>query len=217
MIVRKDIIQNTPEWFQIKWGKIGGSTSKGLFVNSDTLLDEILSELTEDFQMEEDGYVSKEMQSGIDLEPFARKQLSKFTGIEFEEAGWLQCEEISILGISPDMISIDETVTGEVKCPSRKRHISTVRCREIPSDNIHQCLHYFTVNPKLERHYFCSFRPECLYPLFVKEITRKSLIDLGTKSKPNIKTVKEWVAIAKQNAYILEAQLQEALKQLERI
>jgi len=217
MIVRKDILQKTPEWFEIKWGKVGGSTSKGLFVPSDTLLLELLSEHTEPFEIEEDGYVSKDMQRGIDFEPIAFEKLCQFTGIAFEKAGWLQCEEIPILGISPDGISPDETISCECKCPARKKHIQTVLSDEIPSDNIHQCLHYFTVNPKLERHYFGSFRPESQYPLFVKCLTRDSIIDLGTKAKPNCKTIREWVDIAKFNAKELQENIKLALDQLDKI
>jgi hypothetical protein len=217
MIVRKDIIQGTPEWLELKWGKIGGSTSKGLFIASDTLLYEVLAELTEDFQIEADPYMSPMMLNGVNREPLARAEMSKFVGIEFQEVGWLQCEEIPLLGISPDGITEDETITCEVKCPGAKKHIQTVHTREIPSDNIHQCLHYFTINPKLVKHYFGSFRPESAYPLFVKELTLDSIIDLGTKAKPNCKTIREWVQIAKKNACELQVNLEIALKNMEKI
>lgn len=217
MIVRKDIFQKSPEWFEVKWGKVGGSASKGLFVPSDTLLLELLSEHTEDFEIEEEGYVSKDMQRGNDLEPVAFTKMCQFTGIQFETAGWLQCEEIPILGISPDAISPDCKVSGEFKCPARKKHIATVLADEIPSDNIHQCLHYFTINPLLETHYFCSYRPESIRPLWIKKLTLNSMIDLGTKAKPNIKSVSEWVKIAKGNALKLQADLHAALAKLEQI
>ena len=31
MIVYKDIEQGSEDWFLIKWGKVGGSTAKGLY------------------------------------------------------------------------------------------------------------------------------------------------------------------------------------------
>lgn len=217
MIVRKDIQQKTPEWFAIKWGKIGGTLSKGLFVSSDTLLIDILSQVTEEYEIEEEGYVSADMQRGNELEPIAFKKLCQFSGIDFETAGWLQCEEVSLLGISPDAISADCKASAEVKCPARKKHIATVLANDIPSDNIHQCLHYFTINPKLEQHFFVSFRPESIRPLFIKKITRESIIDLGTRAKPNCKPVSEWVKIALQNALELEAKLKLALSELDKI
>lgn len=212
-----DIQQGTEDWFKIKYGKVGGSTSKGLFVPSDTLLYELLAENTEEFEMDDDSYCSDDMQRGIELEPLARSEMSKFAGVEFKEVGWLQSDEVEILGISPDGISEDETITCEVKCPGAKKHIATVLSKDIPSDNIHQCLHYFTVNPKLVAHYFGSFRPESKYPLFGKKITRDSVIDLGTKAKPNCKKVSEWVEIALHNARELDANRKLALTQLDGI
>jgi hypothetical protein len=216
MIARYDITQGSLEWFLLKWGKIGGSTSKGLFVPSDTLLYQLLAEHTEEYE-EEDGYVSADMQRGIELEHLGRSELSKYAGVSFSECGWLQSEENELLGISPDGISSDETITCELKCPSAKKHISTVYCNDIPSDNIHQCLHYFTVNPKLQAHIFGSFRPESKYPLWAKWLRRDSIIDLGTKAKPQCKTVQQWADIALHSAEEIKSNLELSLKQLDKI
>lgn len=209
-----EIKQGTEEWHNIRYAKIGGSTSKGLFVDSDTLLLELLAEKIEPIQIDYDQYESKDMIRGCELEPLARQELSKYIGVELIECGWLQCEEIDLLGISPDGITKCETITAEIKCPAGKKHTSTIYHDEIPKDNIHQCLHYFTVNPKLEKHYFCSFRPESIKPIFVKELTRESLIDLGTKAKPNIKTIAEWVQISKEKAIKLQSELESAVEKL---
>lgn len=217
MIARYDIIQGTQEWFELKYGKVGGSTSKGLYVASDTLLLELLAEATEDFIMDDDSYESADMIRGKELEPYARSEAEKYTGMKFEVPGWLQCEEIPLLGISPDGITKDETFTLEIKCPGAKRHIETVYNNDIPKDNIHQSLHYFTVNPKCEKHLFVSFRPESNYPFWPKLLTLDSIIDLGTKAKPVCKTIREWVGISKFNGLELEANLSLALKQLELI
>ena len=209
-----EIIQGTEEWHNIRYAKIGGTLSKGLFVKSDTLLYDVLSELVENYQYEET-YSTPAMDRGVELEPFARKNLSQYIGVELQQCGWLQCEEIPILGISPDGISADETISAEIKCPQAKKHTQTICEGEIPLDNIHQCLHYFTVNPKLQKHYFCSFRPENkIKQMFVKELTRESLINLGTKAKPLIKSVFEWVAIAKQNAIELHEKIEIEMEKL---
>ncbi|HJS00520.1 MAG TPA: YqaJ viral recombinase family protein [Flavobacterium sp.] len=214
MIIRDDIEQHSEEWHKVRYGKIGGTLSKGLFVKSDTLLEDVLSELVEEFDLKEN-YQSYDMIRGSELEPEARKALSAYLGIELLEVGWLQCEENEYLGISPDGISECETISAEIKCPNSKKHLSTVRANEIPNDNINQCLHYFTVNPKLEKHYFCSYRPENIYkPIFVKELTRESIINLGTKARPVLKTVNEWVAIAKIEASELKKQIEIELNKL---
>lgn len=235
MIAKWNIVQGTEEWHRERYGKIGGSTSKGLFVESDTLLDEILSERLEPFEIDEDAYIDNSMQRGIELEPMGRVEISDYSGIDFKECGWMQSSECDLIGISPDGLSEDETASCEIKCPSKKKHTSTIRKNEIPSDNIHQCLHYFTVNPKLQKHYFVSFRPESKYPLFVKLLTRDSLVDLGLTVKgkikedrgkgvkeyvtndPDIKPISEWVKISLGNALKLESELAITLNNLEQI
>lgn len=233
MIVHYEIEQHSEEWHKIRYGKISGTRSKGLFVKSDTLLEDILSELVEDFDLEEN-YQSFDMIRGSELEPEARKSLNSYLGIELKEVGWLQCEENEFIGISPDGITECETISAEIKCPDSKKHLQTVLNNEIPRDNIHQCLHYFVVNPKLEKHYFCSYRPENNYkPMVVKELTRDSIIDLGFKikgkikedrglgvkeyvcEKPDLKTVEDWVKIAKSEALNVKKQIQEKLTELE--
>ena len=212
---RIEIEQGTIEWFEARYRKIGGSTSKGLFVKGDTLMLEMLGQHLEEFEPE-DGFTSADMARGTELEPYALEELKKYTGIEFKSAGWLQCEEIPLLGISPDGITDDDLYSCEIKCPARKRHTETIVNDAIPLDNLHQCLHYFTVNPKLEKHYFVSFRPENdIKPLFVKELTRDSVINLGTKAKPVEKTIFEWVAIAKGKAIELQLRIDEEIEKLE--
>lgn len=214
MIAHYEIKQGTPEWHEIRWGKLGGTLSKGLFVKGDTLLYDLLSEITEPFQLEEDSFMSNDMLRGFELEPQARKLVSQYIGVDLIECGWLQCEEIPLLGISPDGISKDETVSAEIKCPAAKKHVTTICINTIPLDNIHQCIHYFTVNPKLERHYFCSYRPESIKPLFVKELTRESMVNIGTNAKPVMVTVQDAVIKAKAEAVIIQEQIESKLTEL---
>jgi len=213
-MIRHNMEQRTIEWFEIKHSKIGGTLSKGLFVKSDTLLIDLLSQRIEEYEAEE-SYISSDMQRGIELEPYAREALSNEVFVSFKEVGFLQSASIPLIGLSPDGITDDDTAACEIKCPGAKKHTSTILANEIPSDNIHQCLHYFTVNPKLEILYFASYRPECLVkPLWWTAITLDSPIDLGTKAKPNIKTVTEWVEIAREEAEKLNHELNMALLKL---
>lgn len=186
---RKDIKQNTPEWFEVKWGKIGGTLSKGLFKGLNTLKIDILSQRNEEFEYEDSGYSSAAMDRGNDLEPFARDYLNDYTGLKLLETGWLQSNENELLGISPDGITECETKACEIKCFGRKKHMEVVLNNDIPLENIHQCLHYFTVNPKLKELHFIAFRPESKKPAFVKVLTLDSKINLGTASRPLIKSV----------------------------
>ena len=211
MTTRYDIIQGTEEWHQIRYGKIGGTLSDGLFVKSDTLLINILSQQMEEFEME-DGYQSADMIRGNELEPLARQNLSEYLGVEILECGWLQSLDYPILGISPDGISKDETICCEIKSPGAKKHAKTILENQIPKDNLMQCLHYFTVNPKLERLIFCSFRPENkIIPMFTKELNRDSIISIGKITQ----SVAEWTTQAKKEAFVLTRELKEKLTEIE--
>jgi hypothetical protein len=214
-MIRINVKQGTPEWHEVRYRKIGGSTSKGLFVKVNTLRNELIGQFLEDFE-DVDNYLSADMERGNELEPYAIKELNKYTGLTFNNAGWLQCEEIPLLGISPDGITDDNYHSCEVKCPGRKKHTETILNGGIPLDHLHQCLHYFTVNPELETHTFASFRPENkIKPLYAYAITRDCEINLGTKAKPVLKKVSEWVEIAKTNAKKLQIDIDLAIKQLE--
>jgi len=211
---RINVEQGTIEWHECRYGKIGGTSSKGLFTPTDTQLIELVAESLEDFE-EIDNFQSFDMQRGTELEPYALDQIKQYTKIDFKSAGWLQSEEVAILGISPDGISDDDRFSCEIKCPAKKRHTETIMTNEIPLDNLYQCVHYFTVNPKLEKHYFVSFRPENnIKPLFVKELTRDSLVNLGTKARPVIKTVQQWSEIAIENAKKLESKIKIEIQKL---
>lgn len=189
MINHKEIKQGSIEWHELRWGKIGGTLSSGLFVKSDTLLIDILSQRMEDFEPT-DSFQNDAMQRGSDLEPFARQYLKDYTGYEFLESGWLQSKVNELLGISPDGITEDEKIGCEIKCFSRKKHYETLLNNEIPLDHINQIVHFFTVNPKLEKLFFIAFRPEAPKH-FIKEVTLESIVNIGTKAKPILQTVSE--------------------------
>lgn len=215
MIPHFQITQGQDEWRKIRYGKIGGTRSKGLHVKSDTLLYEVLSELAEEYETDFDEYISPAMLRGMSLEPDARRELSEYTGIDFLECGWLQCEENELLGISPDGINKELTVCCEIKCPEPKRHTETIHINKTPQDNLHQVLHYFTVNPLLENCYFCSYRPESIKKIFVERFYRNSEVDLGTKAKPVVKTIQEWVNVSHVEAAILKTKLSQAITNLQ--
>ena len=232
MINYKEVQQGSLEWFEIKWGKIGGTLSKGLFIDSDTLFIDLLSQYLEEFEPVE-SYENEHMERGKDLEPFALEYISNYTGIDFQTTGWLQSEECDIIGISPDGLSECETIACEIKCLARKAHTELIVNEELPKDKLCQIIHYFTVNPKLQKLYFLSFRPETIKP-FIKEFTKETTVDLGWKKKVEVKqygakgqeikpkienatdhkTIEEWSKIAIEEAKKLEVKIKETINKL---
>lgn len=210
MKIHYDIEQGSEAWHRERYGKIGGTTSKGLFVDSDTLLNNLIACRMEDFKLEPPGYENDAMIRGKELEPFARMEMSRKIGVKLLQAGWVQ-SDIPILGISPDGISECETIMCETKCPSREVHTATIRANDIPLLNTHQCLHYFTVNQKLKELHFGSFRPESKIRLWSKVLTPESTINIGTKAKPVLNTISEFVRIARGAAQKIEIQIDQEL------
>lgn len=207
MQIRTDIVQGTPEWHEVRYGKIGGSSAKRLFVKTNLLEMDLLACASEPYQEdEEEGYQSADMIRGTELEPEARKEAIKYTGIQFNEVGWIQ-SAISLLGISPDGISDDLKSMLEIKCPGARNHLMAVLANEIPDEHIDQCVHNFTVNPHLETLYFVSYRPEAIKPFFIKEMTKDTMINTGTKAKPVMRTVKSVAEDARQIAMDLESNI----------
>jgi hypothetical protein len=181
-----DLVQQTEDWFKIKYGKVGGTASK---VKDETLIYQLLAEHTEPFEMDYDSYISDEMQRGNDLEPLARKALNDYLGIELLPCGIWLSESNDLLCCSPDGCTSDLTVACEIKCPSAKVHLKSVVENEVPLDHTEQILHYFTVNEKLQTLHFLSYRPESRKPMFVKTINLDTQINVGTKAKPKMQAV----------------------------
>jgi len=79
MILNKELQQGSIEWLEMRWGKIGGTASKGLHTKGDTLFIDLLSQHLEEFEPG-DSYKSEAMELGNDLEPFAIEYVEKYTG-----------------------------------------------------------------------------------------------------------------------------------------
>lgn len=210
-----NIEQGSSDWFSEKWGKIGGTRAKELFVKTDTLFYKLLAEHVEPFDEDfEEGYSSEAMERGEELEPQARIELGKYLGLEFLECGWIQSNN-ALLGISPDGITSDLTIQCEIKCPKAVAHLKICVKDEIPLEYINQCVHAFTVNDKLQKLYFLSYRPECqLKPMFVKELTRESLVNIGTIAKPKIEKIQVIVNDSFCEADILQEKITETINKL---
>jgi hypothetical protein len=211
-----NIEQGSDEWHLIRQAKVGGSTSSQLHVKSDTLLEQLLAEMAEPFQVP-DNYVSFDMQRGKDLEPLAVAEVAKYTGLSFRSVGWMQSEECELIGASPDAITEDLTEIVEVKCPNAKTHIGYIRAGIVPIDHVDQVVHYFAVHPELQKVHFASYRPECIKPLFVKTVTRDTELNAGTKARPVMQKVGDYAQEKMTLAQSLTIRLKEEINKLNEI
>ena len=85
----------------------------------------------------------------------------------------------------------------------------------MPLDHTHQTLHNFTVNRNLEKMFFMSFRPESLHQMFVYEVDQSTIVNLGTKAKPVVKQVKDWVVLLRERATSIEIKVVDGIKALQ--
>jgi hypothetical protein len=69
-----------------------------------------------------DGFVSAEMQRGIDLEPVARARYEAETGNMVDQRGFVKHPTIKWFGASPDGVIGDDGLV-EIKCPNTLTHI----------------------------------------------------------------------------------------------
>lgn len=89
---------------------------------------------------QDDAFVSKDMQFGIEQEPFARMAYESLTGNVVEEAGFAYLPNI------PAGCSVDGFVDGrsgifEAKCPKTATHIAYLMAKRLPPEYEPQILH----------------------------------------------------------------------------
>ena len=186
--------QRSLEWHEAKWGLVSGSRLGDLMLaskkaNETSLFYRIIEELTEPFDPTaiDDQYINKDMQRGIDMEPYGLEAIHQSTKemAPMMDVGILVSEENQLLALSPDKISVDHKIAYEVKCPNGTTHAKWCYLGVLPHEHRAQALGYFAVNPDLEVLYWASYRPESRKKsLFKISLTRDSQINIGTERKP---------------------------------
>ncbi len=169
--------QATEEWFNLRLGKVTGTTLKDVMgSNNLSLIDTLIAEImTEQYEL--DDYVSPQMQRGIDLEPLAIQAYENATGIETTQVGFIQSEKFERFGMSPDRL-VGSVGGVEVKCPSSKKHIQYIRQNQVPSEYKHQVLSGLFINDQAEWWDFVSFDPRVSQkPLFIFRTYRNDVAD----------------------------------------
>jgi putative phage-type endonuclease len=137
------IEQGTPEWHQMRLGRVTASrvadviakTKTGWGASRANYMAELLVErLT---GAPQDSYTNAAMQHGIDTEPAARAAYEFMRDCEVVAAGFVGHLSIAMSGASPDgFIGHDGLV--EFKCPLSATHIDTLLGNSIPAKYIAQ-------------------------------------------------------------------------------
>lgn len=197
--------QLSPEWWEFKVGKISGTRLGQVISNrKNRLLYDLLNERMDGY-IEQDDFVSEDMQFGVDNEPIARQLYIEKSGIQFEEIGAIESDFSEIHMASPDGMFLSDIL--EIKCTSNGA-IHIQRFKEGPeSVYIPQIINYFAVSDEIERvHWisYCPYRPE--RPLVICIFTRDFILEPATAKKPAY-TINDAVIDGRNGIKIIEQDL----------
>jgi predicted phage-related endonuclease len=145
--------QRSPEWRAARVAKLTGSracdavgflkSGKETAARRDYRLELVVEHLTAQ-PYDSNGFVSAEMQRGIDLEPAARAQYEARTGSLVRTTGFVIGDDPR-LGCSLDGDIDDFTGIIEIKCPKSATHIRYLRDKLVPEDYRDQVRHNLLV------------------------------------------------------------------------
>jgi hypothetical protein len=145
-----DAPQRSPEWFQARLGRLTGSCAKDMFAVGRTKGEEAAAR--RDLKMrlalerltgqciEDETFINKEMQRGIDCEPLARAAYESATGYMVRTTGFLAANE-SPIGCSLDGDVDDFTGIVEIKAPKTATHYKYLKASKLPAEHAWQVLH----------------------------------------------------------------------------
>lgn len=139
--------QRSDDWRKARAGRLTGSRAAAVFAKiqtgeaaarRDLRLLLVCERLTGEPQ--DDGYVSKEMQRGIDKEPEALGMYEAETGLVVRRTGFLAHNSLPV-GCSLDGDIENFSGIVEVKVPKSATHLKWLRAGKVPFEHLHQCLH----------------------------------------------------------------------------
>lgn len=159
--------QGTSEWLASRAGRATGSrasaiTAKVKSGEAATRADYRVQLALERLLGEpcEDDFTSRDIQNGIDREPFARMAYETSTGLFAQESGFVYLERM-MAGCSVDAFVEDRGQRGflEAKCPKSKTHLEYLTGKRLPPVYQSQVLHNMYVT-ETEFCDFVSFDPK---------------------------------------------------------
>jgi hypothetical protein len=178
-----NIAQRSPEWHKARCGLLTGSSVADVFARiktgeaaarRDLRIRLVVERLTG--EMQEDGFVSKDMQRGIELEQDALDAYEGKTGNLVTCVGFLKHDDLPV-GCSPDGVIGDYEGILELKCPRSATHLRYLRNPGVlPTEHQYQVTHALFVTGA-QYVDFASFDPR--FPedlrLFQVRVKRESV------------------------------------------
>lgn len=139
-----DIIQGTPEWFDVKRGKVGASKINDIMAKlkngqpgagrknfAARLVCERLTGTTEET------FSNSAMQWGVEQEANARSVYEFHNDVVVDQVGFIDHPTVEFAGMSPDGM-VGEDGLLEIKCPNTSTHIDYLLKGVMPSEYVNQ-------------------------------------------------------------------------------
>jgi hypothetical protein len=134
MKIYDNIVQQSPEWFEIRKLKMTASHATAIG-NCGSGLDTYIDELILDVIAPEESYTSKDMERGNELEPIARLEYEFKNDIITRQVGFIEYN--NYVGCSPDSL-VGEDGGLELKARNNKKHLALLRYGKVDSATIWQ-------------------------------------------------------------------------------
>jgi putative phage-type endonuclease len=140
-------LQRSPEWYAARTGRLTGSRAAEMLAT--TKSGESAARLNYRLQLvverltgiaQEDTFVNREMQRGIDLEPAARGAYEAAAGVLVRESGFLAHTEL-LTGASLDGDVGNFQGIVEIKCPKSTTHVKYLKATVLPPEYEPQVKH----------------------------------------------------------------------------
>lgn len=172
MILHDGIDQGTPEWFEIRKGKMTGSNATPIG-NAGAGLKTYIEDILLNLIIEQDrGYVSADMERGNRLEPLARLKYELERKTKVVEMGFVEYNKF--VGISPDGLVFTDDMSKiiggiEIKAKNDKNHLACLRTDKIDSGTLWQIQMNMLVTDA-EWWDFISYNPNFKQSLYVQRV-----------------------------------------------
>jgi putative phage-type endonuclease len=157
-----EIIQGSQEWINSRLGKVTASRIADLTAKlksgkpSSSREDYLIETVTERLTGQPlDFFQTKDMQWGVEKEPFARAAYEERFFVEVVQVAMVEHPFIAMAGASPDGL-VEEHGLIEIKCPKTKTHVNTLLSGEAPEQYI----------PQMQWQMACTGRQWCDFVSF---------------------------------------------------
>lgn len=176
------IDQKTPEWLELRKGKVTGTGLKKIVGGVKTQESYFYEMLAERLTVS-DGFDNESaLDRGVRLEDEAREKFEKKSKVIVETVGFLQSDDDANIGCSPDGLirkGKKYTEAVEIKCLSSGNHVRAWLTNSVPDEHMPQVVQAFIVNKDLQVMHVVFYDPRIkIHPLHIINIERKQITEL---------------------------------------